>query len=68
MSVPDKAPLVQLDLTKVDGNAFAILAAFSKQALKQGWTQQQVREVVDQARSKDYVHLVSTICDHLVDS
>lgn len=57
---------VQLDLTTVDGNAFAIMGAWSRQAKREGWTQEQRDHVLNDAKSSDYQHLLYTIqeqCD-----
>ena len=53
---------LDLDLTGVDGNAFAILAFFKRAALKAGWTNEKIKEVMYEATSKDYNHLIATIC------
>ena len=58
---------INLQMTGLDGNAFAIMGAFQRQAIKEGWSKQEINFVLDDARSKDYSHLVSTICNHCVD-
>ncbi len=50
----------------LDGNAFAIMGAFQKQARKEGWTKEEINEVLDKAKSGDYSHLISTIANHCV--
>lgn len=55
---------IDLDLTQIDGNAFAILAAFQKQARREGWTQEEIDKVLDEAKSDDYDHLLQTIISH----
>lgn len=50
----------------LDGNAFSIMGAFQRQARKEGWTKEEINEVLDEARSKDYSHLISTIANHCV--
>lgn len=57
---------VNLKMVGLDGNAFAIMGAFQKQAKKEGWTQEEINEVLDEARSGDYSHLISTIANHCV--
>lgn len=57
---------VRLSLIGINGNAFAILGAFTRQAKRDGWTQEEIEAVMDEARSSDYNHLLSTIagfCD-----
>lgn len=55
---------VNLKLVGVDGNAFAIMGAFQRQARQEGWTQKDISEVLNEAKSSDYSHLLSTICHH----
>jgi hypothetical protein len=52
---------VKLDLTKVDGNAFSLMAAFKQAALREGWPGEDIRAVLDDAMSSDYFHLVTTL-------
>ena len=57
---------VNLDMVGLDGNAFAIMGAFQRQARREGWTKEEINEVLDKARSGDYNNLVKTIMDHCV--
>ena len=57
---------INLKMVGLDGNAFAIMGAFQRQARKEGWTQEEINEVLDEARSGDYSHLISTIANHCV--
>jgi len=52
---------VTLQLVGIDGNAFAILGAFRRQAAKEGWAPEEIKEVLDEATSSDYDHLLQTI-------
>ncbi|MCA0349561.1 MAG: hypothetical protein LCH35_09915 [Bacteroidetes bacterium] len=52
---------VNLELVGVSGNAFAILGVFSRQARREGWTQEEIDLVLEEAKSGDYDHLLSTI-------
>jgi hypothetical protein len=52
---------VNLDLTAIDGNAFVLLAAFRKQAKREGWTADEIKAVTDEAKGGNYDHLVSTL-------
>lgn len=52
---------VKLNLVGIDGNAFALMGAFRKQAVKEGWEPEEIQEVLDDAMSKDYNHLLSTL-------
>lgn len=56
---------VTLNLVGIDGNAFSIMAAFQRQAKKEGWTQEEIAEVFTEAKSHDsYNHLLATIAAH----
>lgn len=52
---------VNLELVGVDGNAFAIMGAFRRQAVREGWTQEEINTVLDEAKNGDYDHLLATI-------
>lgn len=55
---------VNLDLVGVDGNAYVIMASFKRQATKEGWSTKEIELVLEEAQSKDYNHLLSTILDY----
>lgn len=55
---------VDLDLQGVNGNAFAIMGAFQRQAKREGWTSQEIQLVLTEAKSSDYDHLLATILLH----
>jgi hypothetical protein len=52
---------IKLKLVGLDGNAFSILGAFRKQAKKEGWTEEEIKLVTQEATSKDYNHLLITL-------
>lgn len=54
-------PKLDMDLTDVDGNAFAILGLFNKTARNAGWSRADIDAVVEEAMSGDYDHLLQTI-------
>jgi len=56
---------VKMNLVGMDGNAFAILGAFSKNARRQGWSEEEIATVRDEATSGDYNHLLVTIMDNI---
>jgi hypothetical protein len=49
----------------VDSNSFSLLAYFSKQAKKQGWSLDEINTVLNSARSGDYQNLISVLDAHL---
>ncbi len=55
---------VNLDLVGVNGNAFAIMGAFRKQARKEDWTPDEIEAVLTEAQNGNYDHLLATILNH----
>jgi hypothetical protein len=55
---------VKLTLVGLDGNAFALLGAFQRKAKREGWTEEEIDAVMEEARSDDYDHLLATLMDH----
>ena len=53
----------KVELTNVikSGNAFAMMGAFRVAAEKAGWTNSEIEEVLDNAMSSDYDHLLDVI-------
>lgn len=58
---------INLKLVGLDGNAFSIMGAFSRQAREEGWSKAEIDVVLNEARSGDYNHLLCTIMDHCED-
>ena len=56
---------VKMELIGMDGNAFSVMGNFSKNAKRQGWTQEEVDSVLNEAMSGDYNHLLATIVQHV---
>lgn len=55
---------VNLNLVGVNGNAFMIMGVFRKQAKKEGWTPEEIEDVMAEAKNGDYNHLLATIENH----
>jgi hypothetical protein len=55
------AKKVKLKLVGLDGNAFNLLGHFRRQAIKEGWSDKEISEVIDEATSGDYDHLLQTL-------
>ncbi len=51
-----------------DGNAFFIMGRFSRGARRAGWTDAEVKKVLDECKSGDYDHLLATIMEHTEDN
>jgi len=60
-------PKVNLKLEELDGNAFMILGAFQKAAKREGWKDDLIQDVIKDAMSGDYDHLLLTISSYCVD-
>ncbi len=58
---------VSLTLVGLDGNAFSLLGAFSKQARREGWQKEEVDSVVNEAMSGDYNNLLRVLSSHCDD-
>lgn len=52
---------VSLNLVGIDSNAYSILGAFSRQARREGWTQEEISLVTEEANAGDYDHLLAVI-------
>lgn len=57
---------VNLRLVGLDGNAFVLMGAFSRQARREKWTQQEIDAVLSECKSGNYDHLLGTLMDHCV--
>ena len=55
---------VTMNLVGLDGNAFALMGAFQKNARRQGWTQEEIDKVLDEFTSGDYNHLIRVLMAH----
>ena len=55
---------ITIEMSERDGNAFAILSRFQNEAKRAGWSKDQVKEVMDEATSGDYDHLLQTFIGH----
>lgn len=55
---------LNLRLVGVDGNAFFLLGAFVKQAKKENWSEEDIDKIINEAKSKDYKHLLSTLSSY----
>jgi len=56
---------VTMRLVGEDGNAFAILGRFQREAKAAGWTHEEIRAVMDEATSGDYDHLLAVMMAHV---
>jgi hypothetical protein len=59
-----EAKRVKLELVGLDGNAFVLLGAFSGQARREGWTQEEINAVLTDVKSSNYDHLLQVLIAH----
>lgn len=52
---------VSLELVGLDGNAFVLMGAFSKQAKREGWSKEEIDAVLTECQAGDYDHLLQTL-------
>lgn len=52
---------VNLTLVGLDGNAVSLMGAFQRQARLEGWTKEEIKQVLDECMSGDYDHLLATL-------
>ena len=55
---------IKINLSKVDGNAFAILGSVKKQAKAQKLSETDWKIIQDKAMSRDYNYLLATIMEN----
>ena len=55
---------VNLELAGLNGNAFALMGAFQKQARTEGWTLEEIKAVLDEAKTSDYDYLLFVLSNH----
>ena len=59
---------VTLNLVGLDGNAFALIGAFARQARNEGWSGEEINAVTEKASSGDYNNLLCVLMDHTQDT
>ena len=52
---------LNLKLEGQDGNAFALMGYFRKEAERAGWAKEEIKKVMDNAKSGDYSHLLQVL-------
>lgn len=55
---------IKLSLVGLDGNAFVLLGAFRDQAEREGWTEEEIDSVINEAMSSDYNFLLKTLMQY----
>lgn len=54
---------VKLNLVGLNGNAYVLMGVFQSQARRQGWTPEEIKEVLDECKKSDYDHLLRTLIE-----
>lgn len=49
---------------EINGNAFAVIGAFRRQAKEEGWSREEMEKVQNEAMNGDYDHLLQTFMAH----
>ena len=55
---------VRMNLVGLDGNAFSLMGAFSRNARRQGWTKQEIDSVIEKCMSGDYNKLLCVLMEN----
>ncbi len=55
---------LKLSLVGLDGNVFALIGAFRRQAKKEQWTADEISAVTDKAMSGNYSQAVATLMEN----
>lgn len=58
---------ISMSLVGINGNAHALMGAFKKQALREEWSKDEIKIVLDEAMSSDYNHLIGTLDSYCKD-
>lgn len=54
-------PTVYLELVGLDGNSYSLMGAWQVAARRAGWSQENIKEVLDDATSGDRDHLLQVL-------
>jgi hypothetical protein len=60
-NMTEQTKTVNLDLTECNGNAFALIGAFRRQARREKWTDEEIEAVTTECQPGDYDHLLQTL-------
>ncbi|OAM27515.1 hypothetical protein A7P95_06770 [Eikenella longinqua] len=55
---------VSMNLVGLDGDAFALMGEFQKNACRQGWEREEIKKVLNECTSGDYNHLLCVLMAH----
>ena len=55
---------VKMNLVGLDGNSFSLMGHFQKNGRRQGWSKDEINEVLTKCMSGDYDNLIRVLVDH----
>lgn len=58
---------VKMNLVGVDGNALCLMSAWKKTATQQGWSEEEIKDVLDQCTASDYNNFISVLSKNCED-
>lgn len=61
MKTAEQKKTINLKLVGLDGNPFSLMGAFSRQARREGWNEEEIDAVLNECTSGDYNHLLATL-------
>ena len=59
--------LVEMELVGLDGNAFSLMGAFKREAVRQGVSKDEYNAVINDCMSGDYNHLLTVLLENTVE-
>ena len=59
--------LVEMELVGLDGNAFSLMGAFKREAVRQGVSKDECDAVIKDCMSGDYNHLLTVLLENTVE-
>lgn len=62
------AEKVKMSLIGANGNGFALIGLFQRNAREQGWNKEEIENVVAKATDGDYDHLLRVLMENIDDS
>jgi len=63
-TISEKVPLIEIDLKGPEGSAQVLLAYAQKIGYTLGLTEEEVKDVLSEMRSRDYEHLIRVFEEH----
>ncbi len=55
---------VKMNLVGLDGNSFSLMGHFQQNGRRQGWSKDEINQVLTKCMSGDYDNLIRVLIDH----